>query len=72
MINFDEHKTEPLTIIYTWKVKKGYEKQFEELAHDITAAANRYPGHMGATYLRPLKGSNKYHTVVRFSNNKDF
>lgn len=58
---------EPVTVVYTWDVAKGREHDFEEWAHGITDEATRFPGHLGATWLRPEGKDRRYHTVLRFS-----
>jgi antibiotic biosynthesis monooxygenase (ABM) superfamily enzyme len=58
---------EPVTVVFTWEVAKGREEEFEEWAHGITTEAARYPGHLGATWLRPEGADRRYHTVVRFT-----
>lgn len=58
---------EPVTVVFTWEVAKGREAEFEEWAHGVTAAATRFPGHLGATWLRPEGKDRRYHTVLRFS-----
>lgn len=58
---------EPVTVVFSWDVRPGREADFEEWAHGITAAATRRPGHLGATWLRPPDQSQRYHTILRFS-----
>lgn len=60
-------RVEPVTVIFSWEVAKGREDEFEEWAHGITAEASRFPGHLGATWLRPEGDDRRYHTVVRFT-----
>jgi uncharacterized protein len=60
-------RVDPVTVVFTWEVAKGREAEFEEWAHGITTAAARFPGHLGATWLRPEGKDRRYHTVVRFS-----
>ena len=54
-----------VTIVATFRVKPGRDADFEHWAHDITAAAAQFPGHMGASWLG-AKGS--YQVVYRFEN----
>lgn len=58
---------EPVTVVYTWDVARGREEAFEEWARDLQAAALHFPGHLGATWLRPEGAGNRYYTVVRFA-----
>ncbi len=62
----------PVTAVFTWEVLPGHEAEIEEWAHGITAAGSRYPGHLGATWLRPGPGSREYHTVLKFSDQTRF
>jgi len=61
-----------VTAVFTWEVTPGHEAEIEEWAHGITAAGSRYPGHLGATWLRPGPGSHEYHTVLKFSDQERF
>src|SRR5207253_6332046 len=58
-----------VTIVATFHVKPGRDADFEHWAHDITAAAAQFPGHMGASWLGS-KGS--YQVVYRFENDALF
>src|SRR5205823_4060492 len=58
-----------VTIVATFRVKPGRDADFEHWAHDITAAAAQFPGHMGASWLGS-KGS--YQVVYRFENDALF
>lgn len=64
--------TEPVTVIFTWKVAPGREAEFEQWAHGITNAASKYQGHLGASWLRPAPGSHEYHTVLKFDTLENF
>lgn len=61
---------EPVTVVFTWRVARGREPEFEEWAHDITSAATRSPGHLGSTWLRPQGADRTYHTVLRFTDSR--
>jgi uncharacterized protein len=60
-------RVEPVTVVFSWDVAKGREAEFEKWAHGVTGAAARFPGHLGATWLRPEGKDRRYHTVLRFS-----
>lgn len=62
----------PVTVIFTWEVAAGREAEFEQWAHGITDAATRFPGHLGANWLRPAPGKHDYHTVLRFDKLEHF
>jgi uncharacterized protein len=42
---------EPVTVLYSRRVKPGREADFEAWAHGIVAAARQFPGHLGASVL---------------------
>lgn len=56
----------PLTVIVTWRVKKGCERDFESWRHEIAAAALKFPGHMGVDVILPHAGTAEYVVVFRF------
>jgi antibiotic biosynthesis monooxygenase (ABM) superfamily enzyme len=55
---------DPVTIAVTFKVKPRREGDFERWAHDITVAASKFPGHLGASWMR---AGATYHVVYRFA-----
>ena len=63
----DEGETDPVSVVVTWDVKPGRERDFEEWAEALHQAAIRYPGHRGATWLRAEGTRNRYYTVVGFA-----
>lgn len=56
----------PLTVIVTWRVKKGCERDFESWRREIAAAALKYPGHMGVDVILPHGATAEYVVVFRF------
>jgi antibiotic biosynthesis monooxygenase (ABM) superfamily enzyme len=62
------HQTppQPVTVVFSWNVQRGKEKEFMGWMHGITKAATRWPGHLGVTTLRPPGGSGIYHSILRF------
>ncbi|ASU83127.1 antibiotic biosynthesis monooxygenase [Nocardiopsis gilva YIM 90087] len=63
----DAPADEPVTTLFTWKVVPGREHEFEDWLRGINAAAARFPGHQGVTWLRPSGEGRHYHAVLRFS-----
>jgi antibiotic biosynthesis monooxygenase (ABM) superfamily enzyme len=59
--------TEPVTSVFTWDVKPGRERDFEEWAEGLHEVATRFPGHRGATWLRAEGSRHRYYTVVNFA-----
>jgi uncharacterized protein len=56
---------EPVTAVFTWKVRPGREQEFEEWTHRITRATAEFPGSEGVAWLRPEDG-HVFHAVARF------
>ena len=63
----DEGDTGPVSVVVTWDVKPGRERDFEDWAEGFHEVAIRYSGHRGATWLRAEGSRNRYYTVVNFS-----
>lgn len=61
-------KSEPVTVVLTWRVKPGKEKTFKEWVHGITGEAVKFPGHLGVTNIRYPSSGNIYHSVLKFDN----
>jgi antibiotic biosynthesis monooxygenase (ABM) superfamily enzyme len=57
---------EPVTVLYSRRVKPGREADFEAWAHGIVAAARQFPGHLGASVL-DAHGSREYHILFSFA-----
>ena len=60
------NETGPLTVVVTWPVRKGREKEFEAWRHEIAAAALQFPGHMGVNVIRPSGTEREYVVIFRF------
>lgn len=58
---------DPVTVVFTWDVKPGHERAFEEWAHGTNDEAARFPGHLGATWLRAEGIRHRYYTVLTFA-----
>jgi antibiotic biosynthesis monooxygenase (ABM) superfamily enzyme len=57
---------EPVTVLYSRRVKPGREADFEAWAHGIVTAARQFPGHLGASVL-DAQGSREYHILFSFA-----
>jgi antibiotic biosynthesis monooxygenase (ABM) superfamily enzyme len=57
---------EPVTVLYSRRVKPGREADFEAWARGIVAAARQFPGHLGASVL-DAPGSREYHILFSFA-----
>jgi antibiotic biosynthesis monooxygenase (ABM) superfamily enzyme len=53
-------------VLYSRRVKPGREAEFQAWARGITAAARRFPGHLGASVLA-APGSREYHILFGFA-----
>jgi len=60
------NETGPLTVVVTWPVRKGREKEFEAWRHEIASAALQFPGHMGVNVIRPRGTEREYVVIFRF------
>ena len=57
----------PVTVSVSRKVKPGHEDEYEQWISGIIGAASNYPGHQGASVLRPGPATNyEYVTIYRF------
>jgi len=56
----------PLTVVVTWRVRKGCEAEFEAWRREIAAAALEFPGHMGVDVFRPGGSPGEYVVIFRF------
>ena len=56
----------PVTVVVTWRVRKGSEKEFEAWRHEISAAALEFPGHMGISVILPGNNEREYVVIFRF------
>lgn len=57
----------PVTVIRSRRVRPGQEATFEDIMRGFIAAAARFPGHEGATILRPIdRADPEYRVVFRF------
>jgi antibiotic biosynthesis monooxygenase (ABM) superfamily enzyme len=59
-------RDEPVTVLYSRRVKPGREADFEAWARDIVGAARQFPGHLGASVL-DAPGSREYHILFNFA-----
>jgi antibiotic biosynthesis monooxygenase (ABM) superfamily enzyme len=60
---------DPVTVLYSRRVKPGREADFETWARGIVAAARRFPGHLGASVL-DAPGSREYHILFSFADRR--
>jgi len=57
----------PATAVASRRVKPGRERKFEEWAHDIFSAANKFPGYLGSDVFRPSgPKDDEYRIIFRF------
>jgi uncharacterized protein len=59
-------ETGPLTVVVTWRVRQGCERDFEAWRHEISAAALGFPGHMGVNVILPNGIGREYVVIFRF------
>jgi antibiotic biosynthesis monooxygenase (ABM) superfamily enzyme len=56
----------PLTVVVTWRVRQGCEPEFEAWRREISAAALKFPGHMGIDVILPGNTRGEYVVIFRF------
>lgn len=59
-------ETGPLTVVVTWRVRKGCEREFEAWRREISAAALEFPGHLGVNVILPAGADGEYVVIFRF------
>jgi antibiotic biosynthesis monooxygenase (ABM) superfamily enzyme len=57
---------EPVTLVFSFTVKKGKEKEFEQWAHEITDAGKHFEGHLGSNWIHTSNNSRNYVVVIKF------
>ncbi len=67
-----ESRQGPVTIAVSRHVSPGREADFAQWAHDIGEAAARFPGHLGAGYIRPADSAGEHTIVYRFDTQAHF
>jgi hypothetical protein len=60
------HDSGPLTVVVTWRIRRGCETEFEAWRREISAAALEFPGHMGIDVMRPSGTDPEYVVIFRF------
>lgn len=60
---------DPVTVAVTFRVKAGRDAEFERWARDITDVALKYPGNLGASWMR---SGPTYQVVYRFADHPMF
>jgi uncharacterized protein len=60
---------EPVTVLFSRRIKPGREADFEAWAHGVTTAARHFPGHLGASVL-DAPSSRDYHILFTFADRK--
>ena len=62
----------PITVSISRKVKPGCEAEYEQWISEVVEVAKDFPGHQGASVLRPSSTTNhEYVIIYRFSNYQD-
>lgn len=65
-------KTAPVTVAVSRCVRAGREPDFEAWVRRITAAAQQFPGHLGAGYIRAAESSGEHTIIYRFDTREHF
>lgn len=65
-ITLDTDK-QPITAVISHLVKPGYEQEYEQWLHDISAVAQQFEGHSGVSFIRPQDAAHpEYVIILRF------
>ncbi len=59
--------SEPVTVTVARDVRPDRRDSFEQWAREVLGLAERFPGNLGSSMLRPPPGSTRYHLVYRFA-----
>jgi hypothetical protein len=59
-------KDDGAALVITHTIKAGEEGRYEDWLAEILGEVSRTPGYLGREILRPVKGSGKYTSIVRF------
>jgi len=62
---------QPVTVTVTRRVAPSREGDFEEWSEQLTRAASRFPGFLGAGMLRPGHVGEPWHVVFRFASDPE-
>lgn len=64
--------TRPVTVAVTRRVRPGLEREFDAWAREISEAAGRFPGHLGAGHIRSAMQGGEHTIVYRFDTQEHF
>ena len=62
----DVAENRPVTLVITHTLLPEHHQHYEAWLGKITPLAARFPGHLGASVIRPVAGSNHWNVVIRF------
>lgn len=65
-ISHHHMQVEPVTLVFSFTVNKGKEKEFESWAHEITVAGSHFEGHLGSNWIRTASNGREYIVIVKF------
>jgi len=55
-----------VTVVVTWHVRQGHEQEFDAWFRDVSAAALKFPGHLGLNVVHRNARESEYVIVFRF------
>jgi antibiotic biosynthesis monooxygenase (ABM) superfamily enzyme len=55
-----------VTVVVTWHVRQGHEQEFDAWFREVSAAALRFPGHLGLNVVHHDTRESEYVIVFRF------
>jgi antibiotic biosynthesis monooxygenase (ABM) superfamily enzyme len=55
-----------VTVVVTWHIRPGHELEFDAWFREVSAAALKFPGHLGLNVVHPGDNGSEYVIVFRF------
>ena len=65
-VRFGAGDDPPVTVCVMRRPREGHEAEFETFVRGITESASRFPGHLGASVVRPERDEPDYRVVFTF------
>lgn len=60
-----------VTVVVTWHVRQGHEQEFDSWFREVSAAALKFPGHLGLNVVHHDTRESEYVIVFRFNSDEN-
>lgn len=60
-----------VTVVVTWHVRSGHEQEFDAWFRDVSAAALKFPGHLGLNVVHHDARESEYVIIFRFDTDEN-